>query len=125
MTNSFADLTTVVYFKKLAFSKSVIFFHFQEMDFLNCEGELKDFDLCIDKGTFDAISLNPDNTKEGKRLYVQALKDSLKSQGFFAITSCNWTKEQLLERFSEGNDSCLYVSCWKMLCSIVNHFMNQ
>uniref|UniRef100_UPI0037E88A08 EEF1A lysine methyltransferase 2 isoform X2 n=2 Tax=Semicossyphus pulcher TaxID=241346 RepID=UPI0037E88A08 len=74
----------------------------KEVDFLNCQGELKDFDVCIDKGTFDAISLNPDKTKEGKKLYVQALKDVLKDEGLFAITSCNWTKEQLLDRFSEG-----------------------
>lgn len=74
----------------------------KEMDFLRCQEELKGFDVCIDKGTFDAISLNPDNTNEGKRLYVQALKDVLKDNGFFAITSCNWTKEQLLDRFSEG-----------------------
>ncbi|XP_030011658.1 EEF1A lysine methyltransferase 2 [Sphaeramia orbicularis] len=74
----------------------------KEMDFLNGQGELKGFDVCIDKGTFDAISLNPDNAKEGKRLYVEALKDALKDKGFFSITSCNWTKEQLLERFSEG-----------------------
>lgn len=72
------------------------------MDFLNCQGELKGFDICIDKGTFDAISLNPDNSKDGKKLYVHALKDALKHNGFFAITSCNWTKEQLLDRFSEG-----------------------
>ncbi|XP_072246932.1 EEF1A lysine methyltransferase 2 isoform X2 [Leuresthes tenuis] len=72
------------------------------MDFLNVGGELKEFDVCIDKGTFDAISLNPDDTKQGKKLYVQALKDALKDKGFFAITSCNWTKEQLLERFNEG-----------------------
>ncbi|XP_010742155.3 EEF1A lysine methyltransferase 2 [Larimichthys crocea] len=74
----------------------------KEMDFLNCQGELKDFDVCIDKGTFDAISLNPENAKEGKKLYVQAVKDALKDRGFFAITSCNWTKGQLLNRFSEG-----------------------
>lgn len=72
------------------------------MNFLSSRGELKGFDVCIDKGTFDAISLNPDNTNEGKRLYVQALKDALKNNGFFSITSCNWTKEQLLERFEEG-----------------------
>ncbi|KAM7408545.1 hypothetical protein PAMA_002323 [Pampus argenteus] len=74
----------------------------KEVDFLNCQGELKGFDVCIDKGTFDAISLNPDNTKEVKKLYVHALKDALKDQGLFAVTSCNWTKEQLLDRFSEG-----------------------
>ncbi|XP_062256766.1 EEF1A lysine methyltransferase 2 isoform X2 [Platichthys flesus] len=74
----------------------------KEMDFLNHQGQLKDFDVCIDKGTFDAISLNPHNTEEGKELYVQALKDALKDKGFFTITSCNWTKEQLLHRFTEG-----------------------
>ncbi|XP_034040396.1 EEF1A lysine methyltransferase 2 [Thalassophryne amazonica] len=74
----------------------------KEMDFLNSHGELKGFDVCIDKGTFDAVILNPDNTKEIKKLYVQALKDALKDKGFFAVTSCNWTKEQLLARFTEG-----------------------
>ncbi|XP_034008086.1 EEF1A lysine methyltransferase 2 isoform X1 [Trematomus bernacchii] len=74
----------------------------KEMDFLNCQGELKGFDVCIDKGTFDAISLNPDDSTDGKKLYVQTLKEAVKDKGFFVITSCNWTKEQLLERFSEG-----------------------
>uniref|UniRef100_A0A8C3AKW5 EEF1A lysine methyltransferase 2 n=2 Tax=Cyclopterus lumpus TaxID=8103 RepID=A0A8C3AKW5_CYCLU len=74
----------------------------KEMDFLNCHGELKGFDVCIDKGTFDAISLNPESSKEDKKMYVQVLKDALKDKGFFAITSCNWTKEQLLDRFIEG-----------------------
>ncbi|TDH01360.1 hypothetical protein EPR50_G00179760 [Perca flavescens] len=76
----------------------------KEMDFLNCHGDLKGFDVCIDKGTFDAISLNPDNSKEGKKMYLKVLKDALKDKGFFAVTSCNWTKEQLLDRFSEGFD---------------------
>lgn len=79
------------------------------MDFLNCQGELKDFDVCIDKGTYDAISLNPHDTEKGKKLYVQALKDALKDKGFFAITSCNWTKEQLLDRFREGESKHSYV----------------
>lgn len=73
----------------------------KEMDFLNCQGELTGFDVCIDKGTFDAISLNPDRAK-GKRAYVQTLLDALQDKGYFCITSCNWTKEQLLKRFSEG-----------------------
>ncbi|KAJ0066868.1 hypothetical protein NL108_004847, partial [Boleophthalmus pectinirostris] len=73
----------------------------KEVDFLNCQGQLESFDVCIDKGTFDAISLNPDKAKESKRLYVESLKSVLKDEGFFVITSCNWTKEQLLERFKE------------------------
>lgn len=69
---------------------------------MRSQGELRGFDVCIDKGTFDAISLNPNNSKEGKTRYVQTLKDALKDKGFFSITSCNWTKEQLVDRFSEG-----------------------
>ena len=76
------------------------------MDFLSCSAELRGFDVCIDKGTYDAISLNPDKTEEGKGRYVQALRDALKEGGFFIITSCNWTKDQLLQRFSEGERRC-------------------
>ncbi|CAL9687610.1 unnamed protein product [Knipowitschia caucasica] len=72
------------------------------VDFLSCQDELESFDLCIDKGTFDAICLNPDNAKERIRLYVKSLKRVLKNEGFYVITSCNWTREQLLEHFKEG-----------------------
>ncbi|XP_053731705.1 EEF1A lysine methyltransferase 2 isoform X1 [Synchiropus splendidus] len=74
----------------------------KEVDFLNCHGVLKGFDVCIDKGTFDAVSLNPDTTVDHKKLYVQALKGALTDGGLFSITSCNWTKDQLLKQFSEG-----------------------
>ncbi|XP_061767652.1 EEF1A lysine methyltransferase 2 [Nerophis ophidion] len=72
----------------------------KEVDF--CRGELEGFDVCIDKGTFDAISLNPDRSLQGTHLYLRALKGALKDGGVFSITSCNWTKQQLLDRFSQG-----------------------
>ncbi|XP_062863532.1 EEF1A lysine methyltransferase 2 isoform X2 [Trichomycterus rosablanca] len=74
----------------------------QEQDFLNPSTELKEFDLCIDKGTFDAISLNPDGRDMVKLQYVTSLRAVLKPHGHFVITSCNWTKEQLLQIFSPG-----------------------
>ncbi|XP_046710886.1 EEF1A lysine methyltransferase 2 isoform X2 [Silurus meridionalis] len=74
----------------------------QEQDFLNPSPELKGFDLCIDKGTFDAISLNSENREMAKLQYVSSLRAALQPQGHFVITSCNWTKEQLLQRFSMG-----------------------
>ncbi|CAG05067.1 unnamed protein product, partial [Tetraodon nigroviridis] len=55
----------------------------REMDFLSCDGELRGFDVCIDKGTFDAITLNPDNFNDGKKLYLQSLRKALKCEGFF------------------------------------------
>ncbi|XP_074229536.1 EEF1A lysine methyltransferase 2 isoform X3 [Camelus bactrianus] len=71
-------------------------------DFLNPSTELSGFHICIDKGTFDAISLNPDNAVEKRKQYVKSLSRVLKVKGFFLITSCNWTKEELLNEFSEG-----------------------
>lgn len=75
------------------------------MDFLNPSPELKGFDLCIDKGTFDAISLNPEDREIAKLQYMSSLRAVLKSQGHFIITSCNWTKEQLLQIFSPGTEA--------------------
>ncbi|XP_061915254.1 EEF1A lysine methyltransferase 2 isoform X1 [Entelurus aequoreus] len=72
----------------------------KEVDF--CGGQLEGFDVCIDKGTFDAISLNPDRSRQVTHLYLQALKGAVKDGGVFSITSCNWTKQQLLETFSQG-----------------------
>lgn len=71
-------------------------------DFLNLSTKLSGFHVCIDKGTFDAISLNPDNAIEKRKQYVKSLSGVLKVKGFFLITSCNWTKEELLNEFSEG-----------------------
>ncbi|XP_026141737.1 EEF1A lysine methyltransferase 2-like [Carassius auratus] len=74
----------------------------QVEDFLNPSTALKGFDVCIDKGTFDAISLSPEDRKEAKKLYVNSLKTVMQPGGFFIITSCNWTKEQLLQIFRPG-----------------------
>ncbi|XP_034632860.1 EEF1A lysine methyltransferase 2 isoform X4 [Trachemys scripta elegans] len=71
-------------------------------DFLTPSAELSGFQICIDKGTFDAISLNPDNAAEKRKQYVKSLCTVLKMEGFFLITSCNWTKEELLNEFREG-----------------------
>uniref|UniRef100_A0A8C4WHU7 EEF1A lysine methyltransferase 2 n=1 Tax=Gopherus evgoodei TaxID=1825980 RepID=A0A8C4WHU7_9SAUR len=74
----------------------------QVKDFLIPAAELSGFQICIDKGTFDAISLNPDNAAEKRKQYVKSLCTVLKMEGFFLITSCNWTKEELLNEFREG-----------------------
>ncbi|XP_034632857.1 EEF1A lysine methyltransferase 2 isoform X1 [Trachemys scripta elegans] len=74
----------------------------QVKDFLTPSAELSGFQICIDKGTFDAISLNPDNAAEKRKQYVKSLCTVLKMEGFFLITSCNWTKEELLNEFREG-----------------------
>ncbi|XP_052009888.1 EEF1A lysine methyltransferase 2 [Xyrauchen texanus] len=74
----------------------------QVEDFLNPSTEMKSFDICIDKGTFDAISLSPEDREEAKNRYVASLRTVMNPEGFFIITSCNWTKEQLLQIFRPG-----------------------
>ncbi|XP_033005340.1 EEF1A lysine methyltransferase 2 isoform X1 [Lacerta agilis] len=74
----------------------------QVEDILNPSDALSDFQVCIDKGTFDAISLNPDNAAQKRKQYVNSLHRVLKPGGFFIVTSCNWTKEELLKEFKEA-----------------------
>ncbi|KAJ6668964.1 hypothetical protein lerEdw1_007773 [Lerista edwardsae] len=74
----------------------------QVEDILNPSDELSGFQICIDKGTFDAISLNPDNAAEKRKQYVKSLQRILRPNGFLLITSCNWTREELLNEFEEG-----------------------
>lgn len=67
--------------------------------------------LVIDKGTFDAISLaSPSGSHEDRRLAIARLSASVKKTlrkilstegaSLFMITSCNWTKSELLSLFS-------------------------
>lgn len=60
------------------------------------------FHVCHDKGTYDAISLRPDDAKEARSRYMECLKSVMKTEGYFVITSCNWTLDELQIHF--GND---------------------
>ncbi|POW10674.1 hypothetical protein PSTT_05864, partial [Puccinia striiformis] len=66
----------------------------------------KGWDLITDKGTFDAICLSED-TIDGRKLefvYPEKILDLLvKPGGIFLITSCNWTEEELIQKFVSPN----------------------
>lgn len=56
------------------------------------------FDVVLDKGTFDAISLSDETDASGRRIvegYRESVERVVKSGGRFLITSCNWTEEEL------------------------------
>ncbi|KAJ1656055.1 Protein-lysine N-methyltransferase efm4 [Dispira simplex] len=60
------------------------------------------WDLVLDKGTFDAISLSAgssETTQDPKRQYVEAICELLRDNGVLLITSCNWTQEELVKLF--------------------------
>ncbi|MFH4975842.1 hypothetical protein AB6A40_002551 [Gnathostoma spinigerum] len=60
---------------------------------------LGEFDIAIDKGTWDAISLS-DSRSARLNAYKSFLSDLLKNNGIFILTSCNYTSEELVEDFS-------------------------
>ncbi|KAF2415966.1 hypothetical protein EJ08DRAFT_120173 [Tothia fuscella] len=66
------------------------------------------FNVVLDKGTFDAISLSSDIGLDGRRLcesYCARLKSLIQQNGYFLITSCNWTENELRAWFEESEDA--------------------
>lgn len=70
-------------------------------------GSSKDFDVVLDKGTFDAICLSQELDSTGRRIcegYREKVEELVKPGGRFLITSCNWTDEELRGWFAgEGS----------------------
>ena len=65
------------------------------------------FDIVLDKGTFDAISLSGerDGNGVGRRIcetYREKVERLVKPGGHLIVTSCNWTEEELRQWF-EGD----------------------
>lgn len=56
------------------------------------------WDLVLDKGTFDAVSLSGERDDKGRRVfegYGERVLQLLRTGGLFLVTSCNWTEEEL------------------------------
>lgn len=66
------------------------------------------FDLVVDKGTFDAISLSAETTTlDGKEVriceaYPGIAARMIKPGGYLLITSCNWTEAEVVKWFTQG-----------------------
>ncbi|KAG9253957.1 S-adenosyl-L-methionine-dependent methyltransferase [Emericellopsis atlantica] len=62
------------------------------------------WDVVLDKGTFDAISLSSEKDSQGRRLnegYRERVLGLVREGGFFVITSCNWTEPELRKWFED------------------------
>lgn len=72
------------------------------------QGAPSGFDLVLDKGTFDAISLSSSTTTEPStgrvkricELYPSKVLDVVKLDGFLLVTSCNWTEDEVVSWFT-------------------------
>ena len=63
------------------------------------------FDVVLDKGTFDAVSLSEEVDEEGRRVcegYRERVERLVKRGGYVLVTSCNWTEEELEGWFGGG-----------------------
>ena len=66
------------------------------------------FDLVLDKGTFDAVSLSAETVElEGQsvrivELYPRKVARMVKSGGFLMVTTVNWTEDEIVRWFTEG-----------------------
>ncbi|XP_041984051.1 EEF1A lysine methyltransferase 2 [Aricia agestis] len=76
---------------------------FQVYDIINDDIEKLGckFGLVHDKGTYDAISLNPENPKQNELKYQEKVTEMLSENGIFVITSCNWTEAELISHFGD------------------------
>jgi len=67
------------------------------------EGESREgWDVVLDKGTFDAISLSEERNDSGRRIcegYKERVVPLIREGGIFLVTSCNWTEEELAAWF--------------------------
>ncbi|RKF57550.1 Protein-lysine N-methyltransferase EFM4 [Golovinomyces cichoracearum] len=69
---------------------------------INTGQNMEGWDVVLDKGTFDAISLSYERDNHGRRIhesYCEKICPLVKKGGIFLITSCNWTEEELLSWF--------------------------
>lgn len=63
------------------------------------------FDVVLDKGTFDAVSLCDEVDERGRRVcegYAARVERLVRKGGLVVVTSCNWTEEELVGWFEGG-----------------------
>ncbi|XP_055701603.1 EEF1A lysine methyltransferase 2 [Phlebotomus papatasi] len=76
---------------------------YQPLDILVTEevDKLGKFGITHDKGTYDAICMCPENPTTKREKYLENIYNLTEDGGFFIITSCNWTEDELKETFSK------------------------
>ncbi|KAL3419359.1 s-adenosylmethionine-dependent methyltransferase [Phlyctema vagabunda] len=74
------------------------------------------WDVILDKGTFDAISLSEEKDGQGRRIcegYREKVEPLIRQGGLLLITSCNWTEEELKAWFLVEGSQLRFVEAIK------------
>ncbi|PBK75709.1 S-adenosyl-L-methionine-dependent methyltransferase [Armillaria solidipes] len=79
---------------------------------MNHENPSGQWDVLLDKGTYDAIALGQrdDLGRSPAYQYPQRAARQLKAGGFFLITSCNFTEDELKANFATPETGFMYHS---------------
>lgn len=94
--------TAVTLAREIAHKNNASTINYFRSDFLSEDiSSSNKFDVILDKGTYDAISLS-ENAQADCKIYARNVNDCLQETGIFVITSCNWTKSELCQRFDEN-----------------------
>lgn len=90
---------------------------FVEWDILKSDPEIlltgkqeKGWDVVLDKGTFDAISLSDETNAQGRRIvegYKERIVPLMRKGGRLLVTSCNWTEDELKGWFHDEEEGGL------------------
>lgn len=73
----------------------------RDIDQNPCTCLTRKYKVVIDKGTYDAISLKPDDPLLARQAYKKTIKHLMNKDSLFSLTSCNWTKDELVDFFKE------------------------
>ena len=68
------------------------------------------WDIVLDKGTFDAISLSDESDAQGRRIvegYKERIVPLMRKGGRLLVTSCNWTEDELKGWFHDDEEGGL------------------
>ncbi len=74
-------------------------------------GQERGWDVVLDKGTFDAISLSEERDGEGRRIcegYRERVVPLVREGGVLLVTSCNWTEEELKAWFGGADGGLVF-----------------
>ncbi len=81
------------------------------------------YNLLLDKGTFDAISLMEDFGSAVRERYLKATSSLLKEDGLFLIATCNWTSEEITQHMATCIELIFEtVDCFQGLFMLI-HFL--
>lgn len=76
----------------------------REVDLLRHDFEGEAWDLVMDKGTFDALCLSEElvDGRLPSQIYPERIAKLVQPGGFFLITSCNFTEEEIKARWTKA-----------------------